>query len=92
MKYIVIFILNIIDYLTTMYLTSLYGIEVELNPLMRSALSTPIVFAIIKLVLFPILLLWMWKTKKDDAAYIALGMFIVITLLNVSQIFMIMSI
>ena len=92
MKYIVIFILNFIDYLTTVYLTNIYGVECEMNPLMREALSEPWFFALIKLILFPLLLYWMWKTKKDDAAYIALGMFLAIVMLNLTQVFMVMSI
>ena len=41
----------------------------------------------IKLLLFPILLLYMWWKKHEDSAYIALGMFIVVTLLNIRTVF-----
>lgn len=84
MKYIIIYILNFIDYAMTAYWTNLYGIQTEINPIMRLALSEPWVFAIIKLVLFPILLYWMWKKKHDDTAWMALGMFIVVTLMNIN--------
>lgn len=64
MKYILIYLLNLADYATTVYLTGLYGIACEVNPLMRYALSVPRMFAVVKLILFPLLLLWMWRTKK----------------------------
>ena len=56
---------------------------------MRYALSVPKLFAMVKLILFPLLLLWMWRTKKDDAALVVLGMFIVVVLLNLSQVFIV---
>ena len=87
MKYIFIYLLNLADYALTVYLTGLYGIACEVNPLMRYALSVPWMFAVVKLVLFPLLLLWMWRTKKDDAALVVLGMFIVVVLVNISPIF-----
>ncbi len=87
MKYILIYILNLADYALTVYLTGLYGIACEINPLMRYALSVPWMFAMVKLILFPLLLLWMWRTKKEDTAWMVLGMFIVVTLLNVVQTF-----
>lgn len=87
MKYILIYLLNLADYALTVYLTGLYGIACEVNPLMRYALSVPQMFAVVKLVLFPLMLLWMWRTKKDDAALVVLGMFIVVVLVNLSPIF-----
>lgn len=87
MKYILIYLLNLADYATTVYLTGLYGIACEINPLMRYALSVPRLFATVKLILFPLLLLWMWRTKKDDAALVILGMFIVVVLVNLSPVF-----
>lgn len=83
MKYILIGVLNLFDYAITTYLTGIHGIEAEINPLMRWALADPWKFAVIKLGLFPILLFYMWKKKHHDSAYIALGMFIVVTLLNI---------
>lgn len=87
MKYILIGILNIADYALTIYWTGIHGIQSEINPLMRWALSTPWAFAVIKLVLFPVMLYWMWRKKHDDSAWMALGMFIVITLLNIRTVF-----
>lgn len=87
MKYIIIYILNLFDYLVTVYWTGLHGIATEINPAMRWALSVPGAFFTIKLILFPILLLWMWKKKHDDSAWIALGMFIVVTLMNIRTVF-----
>ena len=86
-KYILIGVLNLFDYAVTVYWTGIHGIEAEINPLMREALSDPWKFAVIKLILFPILLLYMWKKKHDDSAYIALGMFIVVTLMNCRTVF-----
>ena len=60
MKYIIIAILNLFDYGVTVYWTNLYGIEAEINPIMRGALSTSWMFAVVKLILFPAMLLWMW--------------------------------
>lgn len=87
MKYILIYLLNLADYATTVSWTGLHGIETEINPLMRMALSEPWLFAVIKLVLFPLLLLYMWKKKHDDTAWMALGMFIVVTLNNIHVVF-----
>jgi hypothetical protein len=86
-KYILIYILNLVDYALTVYWTGLHGIEHEINPIMRWALSTPGVFTMVKLFLFPLLLLWMWWKKKDDTAYMALGMFIVVVMLNIRTVF-----
>ena len=86
-KYILIGVLNLFDYAITTYWTGIHGIEAEINPLMREALSDPWKFAVIKLILFPAFLFWMWKKKHDDSAYIALGMFIVVTLMNCRTVF-----
>lgn len=86
-KYFIIALLNLFDYAITAYWTGLNGIEAEINPLMQWALSTPGAFAVIKLLLFPLLLLYMWWKKHEDSAYIALGMFIVVTLMNIRTVF-----
>lgn len=86
MKYILIYLLNLADYATTVYWTSLHGIGTETNPLMRMALTEPWLFAVIKLVLFPLLLLYMHRKKHDDTAWMALGMFIVVVLGNLRTI------
>lgn len=83
MKYIIIYILNLADYAMTVYWTNLHGIQTEINPLMRMALQNPWVFAVIKLVLFPLFLLWMYKKKHDDSAWMSLGMFIVVVMMNI---------
>ena len=87
MKYILIYLLNLADYATTVYWTSLHGIETEINPAMRWALSAPGAFFTIKLILFPLLLLYMHRKKHDDTAWMALGMFIVVVLMNFRVIF-----
>ena len=87
MLYITIYLLNLADYAMTVYWTDLHGIQTEINPLMRMALVNPWVFALIKLVLFPLLLLWMHRKKHEDSAWMALGMFIVAVLMNIRTIF-----
>lgn len=86
-KYIIIFFLNLIDYAMTVYWTGLHGLDHEINPIMRAALTQPWVFAVVKLVAFPTLLFWMWRKKKEETAWMALGMFIVVTLLNIRTVF-----
>lgn len=86
-KYILIAILNFIDWAITVYWTGINGIEAEINPLMRGALAEPWVFAVVKLILFPVLLFWMYRKKHEDSAWMALGMFIVVTLLNIRTVF-----
>lgn len=86
-KYILIGVLNLFDYALTVYWTGIHGIDAEINPLMRWALSEPWAFAVIKLLLFPMLLLYMWKKNHHDSAWIALGMFIVVTLMNCRTVF-----
>jgi Na+(H+)/acetate symporter ActP len=83
MKYLTIYLLNLADYAMTVYWTNLHGIQTEINPLMRMALLNPLVFAIIKLVLFPLLLLIMWWKKYEDAALVGLGMFLAVTVSNI---------
>ena len=87
MKYILIFVLNMFDYAITVYWTGLHGIGHEINPVMRWVLSVPGAFEVIKLILFPLLLLWMWWKKKDETAWMALGMFIVVSLMNIRTVF-----
>lgn len=87
MKYLIIGVLNLFDYAITVYWTGIRGIEAEINPLMQWALSETWKFAVIKLVLFPLFLFWMWKKKHDDSAWMALGMFIVVTLMNIRTVF-----
>lgn len=87
MKYILIYLLNLMDYALTVYWVGLHGVDCEINPLMRWALATPGAFAAIKLVAVPVLLYWMWRKKHDDSAWMALGMFIVIVLLNLRTVF-----
>ena len=87
MKYLLIYLLNLADYALTVYWTGLHGIDHEINPLMRYALSEPWMFAVIKLVLFPLFLIWMWENKRNDSAYIVLGMFIIVVLLNIRTVF-----
>ena len=82
MKYILIYLLNLADYAITVYWTNLHGIQVEINPLMRMALVNPWVFAVIKLWLFPVLLLLMWWKEYEEAALVGLGMFLAVTLNN----------
>lgn len=80
--YATIFILNIVDYVQTVYWTGIYGLMVETNPAMRWALQEPAVFALVKLVGLALLLLYMWYKKHDDSAWMALGMFIVTVMMN----------
>ena len=86
-KYIIIGVLNLFDYAVTVYWTGLHGIEAEINPLMQWALSVPWVFMIVKVVFGSLLLFWMWWKKHEDSAWMALGMFIVVTLMNIRTVF-----
>ena len=86
-KFIIIYLLNLFDYALTVYWTGLHGIESEINPLMRWALSEPLVFMLIKVPGVALLLLYMWKKKHHDSAWMALGMFIVVTLMNCRTVF-----
>lgn len=86
-KYILIGVLNLFDYAVTVYWTGLHGIEAEINPIMQWALSTPGLFTVVKVLLFPAMLYYMWKKKHEDTAWMALGMFIVVVLLNIKVVF-----
>lgn len=87
MQYIIIHLLNLVDYGLTVYWTGLHGIQTEINPVMRLALSAPGAFAVVKLVLFPALLYWMRRRKYDDTAWMVLGMFLAVIWLNICTIF-----
>ena len=54
---------------------------------MRYALSIPWVFTVIKVFLFPVLLYWMWKKKRDDTALVIMVMFLAVVWMNVNTIF-----
>ena len=54
-----IYILNLIDYFQTVYLTSLFGIGVEINPI-AAFLITNGYWDIVKLLIIPLLLIAMW--------------------------------
>ena len=86
MKYLIIYLLNLFDTAITLWWTGLHGIQTEINPLMRWALTEPWVFAVVKLIGFPLLLLWMWRKRHDDTAWFALGAFAAVTVLNLSTI------
>ena len=85
--YLTILGLNLFDYAVTVYWTKLYGVAVEINPLMRGALAEPLVFAVVKLILFPLFLGGVYTKNHDDTAWMALGMFIVVTLMNIRTVF-----
>ena len=53
-----IYILNIIDYVQTMYAVGIFGIEFELNPVGRFLIENDLVFAA-KMILVPALLIIM---------------------------------
>ena len=53
---------------------------------MRYALSEPWVFTLVKVVLFPVFLYWMWKKKHDDTAWVAMGAFLAAVWLNVNTV------
>ena len=86
-KYIITYLLNLLDYAITVYWTGIHGIEGEINPLMQWALSEPLVFMMIKVPGAALLFFWMWKKKHEDSAWMALGMFIVVTLMNIRTVF-----
>ena len=86
-KYIIVYLLNLFDYAITVYWTGIHGIEAEINPLMRWALSEPLVFMLIKVPGVALLLFYMWKKKHDDSTWMALGMFIVLTIMNIKTVF-----
>ena len=86
-KYIIIYLLNLFDYAITVYWTGIHGIDAEINPLMRWTLSEPWAFMLIKVPGVALLLFYMWKKKHEDSAWMALGMFIVVTLMNIRTVF-----
>ena len=86
-KYIIIYLLNLFDYAITVYWTGIHGIDAEINPLMRWALSEHLVFMLIKVPGVALLLFYMWKKKHEDSAWMTLGMFIVVTLMNIRTVF-----
>ena len=83
MIYILIYILNFFDLAVTVYWTNIYGILNEINPVMRMALREPWIFFTVKLILFPLFLLYLYFKKRDDTAYIALGMFLAVAWMNI---------
>jgi len=60
-----IYILNLIDYFQTAYLTSLFGISVEINPV-AAFLITNGYWDIIKLLIIPLLIIAMWLIIRQD--------------------------
>ena len=66
---IITYILNVIDYLETLYLIQHYGIAVEGNPIMRYLLENNCAW--VKLILPAILLLFCGIAMRKDKTYIA---------------------
>lgn len=49
MKLLIIWLLNLFDYICTIYTINLYGIDMELNPMMRYLFNYPILCGVVKL-------------------------------------------
>ena len=49
MKLIIIWLLNLFDYIATLYFINNYGLWVEQNPLMRELLPNPVLTFIVKM-------------------------------------------
>lgn len=61
MKLIIIYLLNLFDYIMTVRQINKYGIDIEANPIMRACMANDSVFFIIKVVLVALLLLFMYQ-------------------------------
>lgn len=48
-KLIIIWLLNLFDYICTYHITGKYGLDVELNPLMRFLLPNPLLAFVVKM-------------------------------------------
>ena len=75
MKYIIINLLNILDYICTKYQVDRYGIEVEANPLMRWLMQDPLAFLAIKITLVTILLLFIYDHREERVAEIGTSIY-----------------
>ena len=63
-RIITIFICNIIDAIATLFLNST-GIFIELNPIMRYLLHSPIAFIVFKMGIVTLVLKWLWRSIHD---------------------------
>jgi len=61
-KFIAIFVLNVLDYASTLYGVGV-GIFEEVNPLLIELVKHPIYFSIVKLVFVPLFLLVLWRVR-----------------------------
>ena len=78
MKYIIIYFLNIFDYICTRYQVDRYGIEVEANPLMRWLMQDPHIFLSIKVTLVNILLLFIYDHREERVAEIGTWLLLIV--------------
>ena len=69
MVLIVTFLFNIIDILITLIVTQ-RGF-VELNPVTRILLYSPVAFAVVKITLVTLALWWLWRNRTERLARVA---------------------
>ena len=60
MKFIIIYLLNLFDYIMTVIQVNKYGIEIEANPIMRMCMADDSFFFVIKVLFVGLMLLIMW--------------------------------
>ena len=60
MKFILIYLLNLFDYIMTVIQVNKYGIEIEANPIMRAFIVNDSFFFVIKVLFVGLMLLLMW--------------------------------
>lgn len=64
MKFILIYLLNLFDYIMTVIQVNKYGIDIEANPIMRMCMANDSAFFIIKVIVVALLLLFMWQCNS----------------------------
>lgn len=67
---------NLVDMVSTLYLHSIG--YTEANPVMACLLDTPLVFALAKITLMTLLLLYLWQKREDKHAKVLSGLAAVI--------------
>ena len=89
-KPLAVYVLNLFDCIVTLWLFSLFGIEIESNPFGVALLQNPIVTVLVKVVVIGLALLVLYQHRQSKTAQTGMNAaLIVYTLIATYQVIMV---
>ncbi len=85
MKLILIYLLNLFDYIMTVIQVNKYGIDIEANPIMRMFMANDGAFFIIKVLFVALLLMVMWQ--YEDLKICKIGEWVLLAVYSVLAVY-----